>query len=219
MPPSLYHLCLDFPRSDSRVCRGGIPSHCDGEVCFFPLVFCEEELAVCHLWHRRLHQLYDHHVSQRGGCLHSKSFMKHFIIVFFVVVVAEIPVCLSFSWSLSSSTFSLLMLSTIILSGVWKGGLSADKFRWALSTCCMHLYLYYLLPPRWLASINFLPYSPQMTPVSPSSEHPRTESEWENSFSLKMFLFQFVNLNSSTFYIAFFLGRYAGCHELYSSCL
>ncbi|XP_033940515.1 anoctamin-3 isoform X2 [Pseudochaenichthys georgianus] len=41
-------------------------------------------------------------------------------------------------------------------------------------------------------------------------EHPRTESEWENSFSLKMFLFQFVNLNSSTFYIAFFLGRFAG---------
>ncbi|KAM4572661.1 anoctamin-3 isoform 2-T2 [Odontesthes bonariensis] len=41
-------------------------------------------------------------------------------------------------------------------------------------------------------------------------EHPRTECEWENSFALKMFLFQFVNLNSSTFYIAFFLGRFAG---------
>uniref|UniRef100_A0A6Q2X4S2 Anoctamin n=1 Tax=Esox lucius TaxID=8010 RepID=A0A6Q2X4S2_ESOLU len=39
---------------------------------------------------------------------------------------------------------------------------------------------------------------------------PRTESEWENSFTLKMFLFQFVNLNSSTFYIAFFLGRFTG---------
>uniref|UniRef100_A0A8C2HAB7 Anoctamin n=1 Tax=Cyprinus carpio TaxID=7962 RepID=A0A8C2HAB7_CYPCA len=41
-------------------------------------------------------------------------------------------------------------------------------------------------------------------------EHPRTESEWENSFALKMFLFQFVNLNSSTIYIAFFFGRFAG---------
>ncbi|XP_062913667.1 anoctamin-4-like isoform X3 [Mobula hypostoma] len=41
-------------------------------------------------------------------------------------------------------------------------------------------------------------------------EQPRTESEWENSFALKMFLFQFVNLNSSTFYIAFFLGRLTG---------
>ncbi|KAM7327608.1 hypothetical protein ACRRTK_013975 [Alexandromys fortis] len=39
------------------------------------------------------------------------------------------------------------------------------------------------------------------------AEYPRTESEWENSFALKMFLFQFVNLNSSIFYIAFFLGR------------
>ncbi|XP_056273218.1 anoctamin-3 isoform X2 [Pseudoliparis swirei] len=47
-------------------------------------------------------------------------------------------------------------------------------------------------------------------PAPPLSEHPRTDSEWENSFSLKMFLFQFVNLNSSTFYIAFFLGRFAG---------
>ncbi|GAB1286670.1 Anoctamin-3 [Apodemus speciosus] len=41
-------------------------------------------------------------------------------------------------------------------------------------------------------------------------EYPRTESEWENSFALKMFLFQFVNLNSSIFYIAFFLGRFVG---------
>ncbi|XP_068163555.1 anoctamin-4-like isoform X1 [Antennarius striatus] len=41
-------------------------------------------------------------------------------------------------------------------------------------------------------------------------EQPRTESEWENSFTLKMFLFQFVNINSSTFYIAFFLGRFTG---------
>uniref|UniRef100_A0A8C4E7R5 Anoctamin n=1 Tax=Dicentrarchus labrax TaxID=13489 RepID=A0A8C4E7R5_DICLA len=43
-----------------------------------------------------------------------------------------------------------------------------------------------------------------------TTEQPRTESEWENSFTLKMFLFQFVNLNSSTFYIAFFLGRFTG---------
>ncbi|CAG5926927.1 unnamed protein product [Menidia menidia] len=42
------------------------------------------------------------------------------------------------------------------------------------------------------------------------AKQPRTESEWENSFTFKMFLFQFVNLNSSTFYIAFFLGRFTG---------
>uniref|UniRef100_A0A6Q2Y4N8 Anoctamin n=1 Tax=Esox lucius TaxID=8010 RepID=A0A6Q2Y4N8_ESOLU len=53
-----------------------------------------------------------------------------------------------------------------------------------------------------IMSLNVVRVGPQ--------EHPRTESEWENSFALKMFLFQFVNLNSSTFYIAFFLGRFAG---------
>uniref|UniRef100_S4R777 Anoctamin n=1 Tax=Petromyzon marinus TaxID=7757 RepID=S4R777_PETMA len=41
-------------------------------------------------------------------------------------------------------------------------------------------------------------------------EQCRTEAEWENSFTLKMFLFQFVNLNSSIFYVAFFLGRFTG---------
>uniref|UniRef100_A0A8C6WVE2 Anoctamin n=1 Tax=Neogobius melanostomus TaxID=47308 RepID=A0A8C6WVE2_9GOBI len=46
--------------------------------------------------------------------------------------------------------------------------------------------------------------------VVSSMQQPRTESEWENSFTLKMFLFQFVNINSSTFYIAFFLGRFTG---------
>ncbi|CAF91212.1 unnamed protein product, partial [Tetraodon nigroviridis] len=50
-------------------------------------------------------------------------------------------------------------------------------------------------------------------------EHPRTESEWENSFALKMFLFQFVNLNSSTFYMAFFLGRFAGRPGKYNKLL
>ncbi len=192
MLPSLHHLCLDFPRSNSCVCRGGFPSHCNGEVRFPGLVFCEEELAVCHLWHWRLHQLYDHHVSQRGGCLDkhhlarlhilsNKRFMKHlFRALFqelsrpqperlFVFFFAEIPVCLSFSWSLPSSTFSLLMLmSTIILPGVWKGGLSADKLRWALSTCCMHSYLHYLSLLRRLASIYFLlrpPHNPCFSPL------------------------------------------------------
>lgn len=35
-------------------------------------------------------------------------------------------------------------------------------------------------------------------------ENPRTQSQWENSFTYKMFAFQFVNWYSSLFYIAFF---------------
>ena len=49
-------------------------------------------------------------------------------------------------------------------------------------------------------------------------ENPRTQSQWENSFTYKMFAFQFVNWYSSLFYIAFFKtehfagrpGHYAG---------
>ena len=35
----------------------------------------------------------------------------------------------------------------------------------------------------------------------------RTQSDHENSFTVKMYLFQFVNFYSSLFYIAFFKGR------------
>ncbi|ESO89283.1 hypothetical protein LOTGIDRAFT_106472, partial [Lottia gigantea] len=38
----------------------------------------------------------------------------------------------------------------------------------------------------------------------------RTETEWEDSFTFKMFLFQFINHYSSLFYIAFFKGRFLG---------
>ena len=38
-------------------------------------------------------------------------------------------------------------------------------------------------------------------------ERPRTDTEYEDSFTFKMFLFQFINYYSSIFYIAFFKGR------------
>ncbi|KAI1882096.1 hypothetical protein AGOR_G00247170 [Albula goreensis] len=41
-------------------------------------------------------------------------------------------------------------------------------------------------------------------------ELPRTKTEYENSLTLKMFLFQFVNYYSSCFYIAFFKGKIVG---------
>ncbi|KAF2357771.1 Anoctamin [Trinorchestia longiramus] len=39
-------------------------------------------------------------------------------------------------------------------------------------------------------------------------ECPRTETEYEDSFTLKIFLFQFVNFYSSLIYIAFFKGKF-----------
>ncbi|KAJ8374030.1 hypothetical protein SKAU_G00046100 [Synaphobranchus kaupii] len=41
-------------------------------------------------------------------------------------------------------------------------------------------------------------------------ELPRTKTEYENSLTLKMFFFQFVNYYSSCFYIAFFKGKVVG---------
>jgi anoctamin-1 len=41
-------------------------------------------------------------------------------------------------------------------------------------------------------------------------EMPRTVTEFDNSLTLKMYLFQFVNYYSSIFYIAFFKGKFVG---------
>ena len=38
----------------------------------------------------------------------------------------------------------------------------------------------------------------------------RTQSQFENSYTLKVFLFQFVNYFSSIFYVAFFKGKFIG---------
>lgn len=40
------------------------------------------------------------------------------------------------------------------------------------------------------------------------AENPRTETEYESSFTFKMFVFQFCNFYTSIFYIAFFKGRW-----------
>lgn len=37
-----------------------------------------------------------------------------------------------------------------------------------------------------------------------SMEYPRTQTEYENSYTFKMFLFQFINYYSSLIYTAFF---------------
>lgn len=43
-----------------------------------------------------------------------------------------------------------------------------------------------------------------------TAELPRTQTDYENSLTMKMFLFQFVNYYSSCFYIAFFKGKFVG---------
>ncbi|XP_054720857.1 anoctamin-5-like [Uloborus diversus] len=41
-------------------------------------------------------------------------------------------------------------------------------------------------------------------------EQPRTQREYEDTFTFKMFLFEFINMYSSLIYIAFFKGRFFG---------
>ncbi|VDN42231.1 unnamed protein product, partial [Gongylonema pulchrum] len=41
-------------------------------------------------------------------------------------------------------------------------------------------------------------------------EYPRTQSEFERSYTVKVFLFQFINYYSSIFYVAFFKGNFSG---------
>lgn len=47
-------------------------------------------------------------------------------------------------------------------------------------------------------------------------EYRRTQTEYDNSLSLKIYLFQFINYYSSLFYIAFFKGKWVGTPKKYN---
>uniref|UniRef100_A0A8C5CSP7 Anoctamin n=1 Tax=Gadus morhua TaxID=8049 RepID=A0A8C5CSP7_GADMO len=47
----------------------------------------------------------------------------------------------------------------------------------------------------------------------------RTQTEYEDAFTFKVFVFQFVNFYSSPFYVAFFKGRYVGYPSNYGTLL
>ena len=47
----------------------------------------------------------------------------------------------------------------------------------------------------------------------------RTQSEFEDNLTFKVFVFQFINFYSSIFYIAFFKGRFVGYPGHYNHIL
>lgn len=47
-------------------------------------------------------------------------------------------------------------------------------------------------------------------------EYRRTQTEYDNSLSLKIYLFQFINYYSSLFYIAFLKGKWPGTPAKYN---
>ncbi|XP_060596933.1 anoctamin-4-like isoform X3 [Ruditapes philippinarum] len=68
------------------------------------------------------------------------------------------------------------------------------------TAACINLVIIFLL--------NFI-YQRIAEALTELEQH-RTESEWEDAFTFKMFLFQFVNYYASIIYIAFFKGRFVG---------
>lgn len=58
------HKPVDFTRPHCSFCSRGVSSGSHGTVCFLQVVFHQEVLAVCNIWHWSLHQFYDHHVAQ-----------------------------------------------------------------------------------------------------------------------------------------------------------
>ena len=135
---SFPSLLPDFPCFDSCFCRGGFPTHRHGKVCIVWLGVCEEELAVCYLWHWCLYQLYDHHVSECGGCLsrlylcflRSRCWMNHtdgqvlggpdvMSEASLGMLILQIVDCCHF---LIHSWWTFLFF---LSSGLWEGGLSA----------------------------------------------------------------------------------------------
>lgn len=57
-------------------------------------------------------------------------------------------------------------------------------------------------------SLIYLVYSHMAVPETffPIEMH-RTQTQYEDAFTFKVFIFQFVNFYSSPFYVAFFKGR------------
>lgn len=52
-----------------------------------------------------------------------------------------------------------------------------------------------------------------------SLELPRTQTEFDNSLSIKLYIFQFVNYYASIMYIAFFKGKFVGYPKKYNKIL
>ena len=54
---------------------------------------------------------------------------------------------------------------------------------------------------------------------SKNLKHFRTQTDYDNSLTLKSYLFQFVNFYSSIFYLAFFKGKFTGNPSNYNRLL
>ena len=83
-------------------------------------------------------------------------------------------------------------------------------------------YKYLLLLPATTAAINLVVITilnflyDYLAVFLTDLEYRRTQTEYDNSLSLKIYLFQFINYYSSLFYIAFFKGKWPGTPKKYN---
>lgn len=83
-------------------------------------------------------------------------------------------------------------------------------------------YKYLLLLPASTAAINLVVITilnflyDYLAVFLTDLEFRRTQTEYDNSLSLKIYLFQFINYYSSLFYIAFFKGKWPGTPAKYN---
>lgn len=83
-------------------------------------------------------------------------------------------------------------------------------------------YKYLLLLPATTAAINLVVITilnflyDYLAVFLTDLEYRRTQTEYDNSLSLKIYLFQFINYYSSLFYIAFFKGKWPGTPYKYN---
>lgn len=83
-------------------------------------------------------------------------------------------------------------------------------------------YKYLLLLPATTAAINLVVITilnflyDYLAVFLTDLEYRRTQTEYDNSLSLKIYLFQFINYYSSLFYIAFFKGKWPGTPAKYN---
>eukprot|EP00105_Crassostrea_gigas_P003601 XP_011416506.1 PREDICTED: anoctamin-4 isoform X5 [Crassostrea gigas] len=103
-----------------------------------------------------------------------------------------------------AAVFSVI-LYRIVMSAILYGNSESiiktrASFISSISAACINLVIILILNMFYQRVAYFLT----------ELEQHRTLTEWEDAFTFKMFLFQFVNFYSSIFYIAFFKGKFVG---------
>nr|XP_022287592.1 anoctamin-4-like isoform X1 [Crassostrea virginica] len=129
------------------------------------------------------------YVPQWSKCF--RYFTSFGVLVFFLALVL-------------AAVFSVI-LYRIVMSAILYGNSESliktrASFISSISAACINLVIILILNQ----------FYQRVAYVLTEMEQHRTLTEWEDAFTFKMFLFQFVNFYSSIFYIAFFKGKFVG---------